>query len=303
MQVKELISEYGKHLQQAIGVSESTRHQYIHYVQRFLNEKFTDVFQDKPINLQPSELIQYVIKQREHHHVPVLKSMLTALRSFLRYLQLKGLCEARLVNAIPSLPAWKLAGIPNYLTKEQLDKFLTSSDCETPTERRDYAIALCLARLGLRRKEVACLTLDDIDWRSGILRITSSKSRRFSSLPLPEDLGKAIVSYLRDGRPPTEERRVFVCHRHRVGAPLQSAAIGTIIRRRFKRTGMEVSSRGTHILRHTVASHMVQKGVTIKEVADLLRHRSLDTTVIYTKVNLPMLLEVALPWPKEGEIT
>ncbi|MCK4600541.1 tyrosine-type recombinase/integrase [Candidatus Bipolaricaulota bacterium] len=303
MQVKELISEYGKHLQQAIGVSESTRHQYIHYVQRFLSEKFTDVFQDKPINLQPSELIQYVIKQREHHHVPVLKSMLTALRSFLRYLQMKGLCEARLVNAIPSLPAWKLAGIPNYLTKEQLDKFLTSSDCETPTGRRDYAIALCLARLGLRRKEVACLTLDDIDWRSGILRITSSKSRRFSSLPLPEDLGKAIVSYLRDGRPPTEERRVFVCHRHRIGQPLQSAAIGTIIRRRFKRTGMEVSSRGTHILRHTVASHMVQKGVTIKEVADLLRHRSLDTTVIYTKINLPMLLEVALPWPKEGEIT
>jgi len=302
MQVKKIINEYDKHLQQAIGVSESTRHQYIHYVQRFLSEAFTDAFQDKLSHLQPGELIRYVIKQRERYNVPVLKSLLTALRSFLRFLQMKGLCGARLVNAVPSLPAWKLSGIPNYLTKEQLDKFLASFDHKTPTGRRDYAIALCLARLGLRRKEVTHITLDDIDWRSGILRITSSKSRRFSSLPLPEDVGKAIVSYLSSGRPPSEERQVFVCHRQRIGAPLQSAAIGTIIRRRFKRTGMKVPSRGTHILRHTVATHMVQQGVSIKEVADFLRHRSLDTTVIYTKVNLPMLLEVALPWPKEGEI-
>jgi len=303
MQGKELVSEYGQYLQQAIGVSESTRHQYIHYVQRFLSETFTDVIPDKLRNLQPGELIQYVIKQREHHNVPVLKSMLTALRSFLRFLQMKGLCGARLVNAVPSLPAWKLSGIPNYLTKEQLRKFLASFDRRSPTGRRDYAIALCLARLGLRRKEVTHLALDDIDWRSGILRITSSKSRRFSSLPLPEDVGKAIVDYLRSGRPPTEERHLFVCHRHRIGRPLQSAAIRNIIRRRFKRTGMKVPSGGTHILRHTVATHMVQQGVSIKEVADFLRHRSLNTTVIYTKVNLPMLLEVTLPWPKVGEIT
>lgn len=301
MPQKGIIIEYEKHLRRTIGVAESTRCRYSRYVQHFLRETGTDVFQDKLSYLQPSELIQYVIKQREHHPLPVLKSMITALRSFLRFLQMKGLCEARLVNAVPSFPVWKLSGVPNYLTKEQLRKFLASFDRKSPTGRRDYAIALCLARLGLRRKEVACLTLDDIDWRAGTLRITSSKSRRFSSLPLPEDVGKAIVSYLRNGRPPSEERWVFVCHHHRVGAPLQSAAIGNIIRRRFKRTGMEVSSRGTHILRHTVASHMVQKGVTIKEVADILRHRSLDTTVIYAKVNLPMLVEVALPWPEEGE--
>jgi len=302
MQVKELISEYDKHLQQARGVSESTRHQYIRYVQRFLSETFTDVFQDKPIHLQPSELIRYVIKQSGHHHVPVFKSLLTALRSFFRYLQMKGLCEAGLVNAVPSLATWKLSRIPNYLTKEQLRKFLTSFDRKTPTGCRDYAIALCLARLGLRGKEVAHLTLDDIDWRSGILRINSSKVRRFSSLPLPKDVGKAVVSYLRNGRPPTAERHLFVCHGNRIGQPLQSDSIRNMIRRRFKQTGMKVPSRGTHILRHTVATHMVQQGVSIKEVADFLRHRSLDTTVIYTKVNLPMLFEVALPWPKEGEI-
>jgi len=303
MQVKEVINEYGQHLQRARGVSESTRHQYIHYVQRFLSESFTDVIQDKLRNLQPGELIQYVIRQREHHHEPVLKSMLTALRSFFRFLQMKGLCKAQLVNAVPSLPAWKLSRIPRYLTKEQLRKFLTSFDRKTPTGRRDYAIALCLARLGLRGKEVAHLTLDDIDWRSGILRITSSKVRRFSSLPLPEDVGKAIVSYLRNGRAPTADRHLFVCHRNRIGQPLQSDAIRNMMRRRFKQTGMKVSSGGTHIFRHTVATHMVQQGVSIKEVADFLRHRSLDTTAIYTKVNLPMLLEVARPWPKEGEIT
>lgn len=153
MQVKELIRAYGEHLQKARGVAESTRHQYIHYVQRFLSETFTDVFPDKLRDLQPSQLIQYVIKQKEHHHEPVLKSMLTALRSFLRYLQMKGLCKVRLVDAVPSLAAWKLSRIPNYLTKEQLRKFLASFDRKTPTGRRDYAIALCLARLGLRGKE------------------------------------------------------------------------------------------------------------------------------------------------------
>ncbi|MDH7514139.1 MAG: site-specific integrase [Clostridiales bacterium] len=216
---------------------------------------------------------------------------------------MKGLCKARLVNAIPSLATWKLSRIPNYLTKEQLRKFLASFDRKMPTGHRDYAIALCLARLGLRGKEVAHLTLDDIDWRSGILRINLSKVRRFSSLPLPEDVGKAIVSYLRNGRPPTAERHLFICHRNRIGKPLQSDAIRNMMRRRFKQTGMKVPSAGTHILRHTVATHMVQQGVSIKEVADFLRHRSLDTTAIYTKVNLPMLFEVALPWPKEGEIT
>jgi len=303
MKVKEAIDEYGEHLQQARGVSESTRHQYIHYVQRFLSETFTDVFPDKLCQLQPSQLIQYVIKQKEHHHEPALKSMLTALRSFLKFLQMKGLCEARLIKAIPSLPAWKLSRIPNYLTKEQLRKFLVSFDRKTRTGRRDYAIALCLARLGLRAKEAAHLALDDIDWRSGTVRITSSKSRRFSSLPLPEDVGKAIVSYLRNGRPLTEDRHLFVCHRLRIGQPLQSDVIRNIIRRRFKQTGMKVPSGGTPILRHTVATHMVQQGVSLKEVADFLRHRSLDTTAIYTKVNLPMLLEVALPWPRGGETT
>ena len=303
MQSKELINAYGQHLQQARGVSENTRHQYIHYVQHFLSETFTDVFPDRLRHLQPSDLIQYVIKQKEHHHEPVLKSMLTALRSFLRYLQMKGLCGAHFVKAVPSLPAWKLSRIPNYLTKAQLRKFLASFDRKTPTGRRDYAIALCLARLGLRAKEVTHLALDDIDWRSGTLRITSSKSRRFSSLPLPGDVGKAIVSYLRNGRPLTEERHLFVCHRLRTGQPLQNDVIRNIIRRRFKQTGMKVSSGGTHILRHTVATHMVQQGVSIKEVADFLRHRSLDTTMIYTKVNLPMLHEVALPWPKGGETT
>ena len=302
MQVKELVSEYGKHLQQARGVAESTRRQYTYYVQRFLGETFADVFPDKLRLLQPSELIQYVIRQREHYNIPVLKSRLTALRSFFRYLQMKGLCDARLAKAVPSIPAWKLSGIPNFLTNEQLNDFLASFNRKSPTGRRDYAIALCLARLGLRRKEVAHLNLDDFNWRSGVVHITTSKSRRFSTMPLSEDVGKAIVDYLRSGRPPTEERRVFICHRHRIGEPLQSAAIGTLIRRRFRRTRIKVPG-GTHILRHTVATRMVQQGVSIKEVADFLRHRSLDTTVIYAKVNLPMLLEVASPWPKVGETT
>lgn len=182
--------------------------------------------------------------------MPVLKSLITALKSFLRFLQIRGLCGPRLVRAVPSIAAWKLSMIPGYLTKEQLDRFLASFDYKSPTGCRDYAIALCLARLGLRKKEVTLLTLDDIDWRSANICITASKSRRFSSFPLPEDVGKAIVDYLRSGRPSTEKCHVFVCHHLRIGEPLNSSAVGAIVRRRFERAGMNVPSRGAHILRH-----------------------------------------------------
>ena len=302
MQVKKLIDDYGKYLKQTVGVSESTRHQYLRYVKHFLGETFKDTIGDNLGNLKPYELIQHIMKQREHHNVPVIKSLLNALRSFLKFLQIKGLCSPRLVSAVPSIASWKLSKIPGYLTKEQLDKFLASFNRKSPIGRRDYVIALCLARLGLRRKEVTQLTLDDIDWRSGNICITVSKSRRFSSFPLPENVGKAIVDYLRNGRPLTEKRHVFVCHLHRIGEPLSGSAIGAIVRRHFERAGMDVPSIGAHIFRHTVATYMTQQGISIKEVADFLGHRSLDSTVIYTKVNLPMLVEVALPWPEEEDL-
>ena len=301
MKVKKLIYEYVWYLKQTAGVSESTRRQYLRYTNHFLSEGLKNTIEDKLCNIKPEDLIQYVINQKKHHNMPVLKSMVRALRSFLKFLQLRGLCEAKLVKAVPTIASWKLSGIPDYLTKEQLEEFLASFDKKSAVGRRDYAIALCLARLGLRREEAAKITLDDIDWRSGNICITLSKSRRFSTFPLPQDVGKAITEYLLNGRPYTESRHVFVCHRLHIGKPLNSSAVGAVICRRFKRQGTNTPPKSAHILRHTVATLMVNNGISIKEIADFLGHKSLSSTTIYTKVNLTMLSEVALPWPEGGD--
>lgn len=301
MKVKKLIYEYDWYLKQTAGVSENTRRQYLRYVNHFLSEGLKNNVTDKLCNLKPGDLIHYVIKQKEHHNIPVLKALTRALRSFLKFLQMKGLCDPKLADAVPSVAAWKLSSIPDYLTKKQLEGFLASFDRNSAVGRRNYAIALCLARLGLRSKEVAQLTLDDINWYSGNICITSSKSRRLFSLPLPEDVGKAICEYLLNGRPSTERRHIFVCHLLHKGEPLSGSAVGVIISRQFKRAGMSEPPKGAHILRHTVATHMVNNGISIKEIADFLGHKSLDSTAIYAKVNLTMLAEAALPWPEGGD--
>ena len=303
MKVKKLIYEYDWYLKQTAGVSENTRRLYLYYVNHFLSEGLNNNNADKLSRLKPKDLIHYVIEQKKHHSIPILKALVTALRSFLKFLQMRGLCCPKLADAVPSIATWKLSRIPDRLTKEQLEEFLASFDRNSAVGRRNYAIALCLARLGLRSSEVAQLTLDDIDWRSGNICVTSSKSRRIYSFPLPEDVGKAITEYLRSGRPPTEKRNIFVCHLLHKGKPLSSSAVGVIIGRQFKRAGMSDPPKGAHILRHTVATHMVNSGISIKEIADFLGHRSLDSTVIYAKVNLTMLAEAALPWPEgDGKI-
>jgi len=300
MKVKKLIYEYDWYLKQTAGVSENTKRQYLRYVNHFLSEGLNNNNADKLSRLKPEDLIHYVIEQKKHHSIPVLKALVTALRSFLKFLQMRGLCDPKLADAVPSIATWKLSSIPDRLTKEQLEEFLASFNKKSATGRRNYAIALCLARLGLRSSEVAQLTLDDIDWRSGNICITSSKSRRLFSLPLPKDVGKAITEYLLSGRPSTENRNIFVCHLLNKGEPLSSSAVGAVIRRQFKRAGINTSPKGAHILRHTVATHMVNNGISIKEIADFLGHRSLGSVAIYAKVNLTMLTEAALPWPEGG---
>jgi len=303
MQTHQIINNFDKYLQDTLGATKNTRRKYILYVKQFLKERFPTISQDELPNIKPSDLMQFILNQRNHYKVPSLKAMSTALRSFFKYLQMKGFCDEKLVNAIPTVPGWKYSRLPKYLMKQQVEKFLASFKCTRAGGLRDYAIALCMVKLGLRRGEVANLTLDDINWRSGTVRIAAGKLRRADKLPLPKDVGKAIVDYLRNGRPHTEQRQIFVRHHPPVGELLKESAVGAAIRRGFKRSGLNIPSNGTPILRHTVATHMVQNGVSIKEVADILRHRDIDSTVIYAKVNLPMLFEVALPWPKEGGIS
>lgn len=297
MESNTIMRDYERFLLRVSGVKYTTKRLYMRYVRRFLDDRIADFSTEQLSDLAPVDVIQFIMEWKRVYNVPTLKAMTTALRSFFRFLALSGLCDERLVRAVPAVADWKLSHLPKYLTREQLDALLSSFDRERAKGLRDYAVALCLARLGLRRSEVANLTLDDIEWHSGIIRIPEGKVRQASELPLPKDVGEAIVAYLQSGRPVTSERRIFVRHRRPVGSAIGGGAIGSIIHYGLKRAGLELPSYGAHILRHTVATHMIQQGVSIKEIADILRHKSIDTTVIYTKVNVPMLAEVAMPWP------
>jgi integrase len=192
---------------------------------------------------------------------------------------------------------WKLATLPTYLSAAQVRKALDGCDRETVMGRRDYAILLLLAKLGLRADEVATLTLDDIDWRASEI-LVRAKGRQRARMPIPPDVGAAIVAYLRNGRPKSSCRRLFV----RTLAPhvgfASGSAITMIAKVTLDRVGIEgCAHRGAHIFRHSLATELLRSGATLSEIGQLLRHESHDTTRIYAKVDIDALRTLSLPWP------
>ncbi len=202
-----------------------------------------------------------------------------------------------LIDSIPRAAQWSKARLPQHLTEEQEERFLRAPDRSRPTGRRDYAMFLMMCRLGLRVSEVADLTLGDIDWRQGTVSVHMAKSRRIHTLPLPSAVGDAVVAYLHDGRPGSRDRHVFLRHRPPVGRGVSRGLIRGAARRAYQSAGLASSWTGTHRLRHTAAVRMVQGHASIKQIADVLGHRCVDTTAIYAKVDIEALREVALPWP------
>jgi integrase len=178
-----------------------------------------------------------------------------------------------------------------------VEAFLVAFDCADPVGLRDYAIARCLLDLGLRGHEVTYLTLESVDWRSATLTISGTKSKRVQQLPLPVSAGEAIARYLRQARPQIEHRALFVRHRAPIGKPLSVPAIRNAMNRAFVRCGLRDRFCNTHVLRRTTATRLQRAGASVKEIADLLRHRSLDTASTYARVDLEGLRAVALPWP------
>lgn len=226
-----------------------------------------------------------------------LRVVCISLRSYFRFRALRGEPVAALIAALPSIPAWKQATLPKALSEAQLGAFLTAFDRSDPVGLRDYAIARCLVDLGLRGHEVAHLTLDALDWRAGVLTLSGTKSKRVQQMPLPVPTGEAIARYLRQGRPQTTNRALFVRHRAPADKPLSVAAIRNAMNRAFVRCGLRDQFCNTHVLRHTMAIRLQRSGASVKEIADLLRHQSLDTASTYARVDLEGLRAVALPWP------
>jgi integrase len=250
--------------------------------------------------LRPPDIDGFVRAMTGRYSPHSMKSVRTALRSFSRFLRIEGLCDERLEVAIPTAPpSWRRATLPRGLSDDQLPTVLASFDNSAPCGRRDRAMVLCLSTLGLRPGGVAALELEDFAWRRGIVRLRPRKTRRGTTLPLPRDAGRAIVDYLRQERPQSSDRRVFLQHLgRRRGVPISSGVVSAAVYRALKRTGTEAPIAGAYVFRHTVASRMVRKGTSLKEIADFLGHRCLDTTTIYAKIDVPALREVALPWPE-----
>jgi integrase/recombinase XerD len=288
---------YEDYLLQNRGLKNGTVVWHLMYVGGFL--EFAGVRSVRDLQrLSVAHVRGFMALRAEHYTRGALKNVAKALRSFFRFLHVeRELDSAGLVAAVPAIAEYKLAGLPKYLSEEQLERVLVSFDLSTPIGLRDRAIARCLADLGLRSIEVAALTIDAINWSSGTIHICATKGGRGSELPLPESVGRAIVAYLKHGRPRSSTRRVFVRHRGPVGDPLQPGSIGAVVKRAFRRTGVSVARNGAHALRHTTATRLLRAGAKMKDVADILRHRSIDTTAIYAKVDLARLQEVALPWP------
>ncbi|WP_429445608.1 tyrosine-type recombinase/integrase [Paraburkholderia sp. WC7.3g] len=202
-----------------------------------------------------------------------------------------------LIAAVPGVAGWRLAALPETLSDTQVGQFLNSFGRDTASSLRDYAMARCLADLGLRAAEVVQIQLDDLNWREGTLQIHRTKSRRAYAVPLPEPTGRAIADYIRLARKATTtSRAVFVRHCAPVDVPLGTGRVHQAVHAAYVRCGWTDRS-GTHLLRHSVARRLLQSGSSLKEVADILRHQSIDTTAIYTKIDLRSLEGVALPWP------
>jgi len=293
------IQHFDDYLRNVSGLQEATRTYRRRYVREFLQEFFPQGVIDLS-RLVPKDIAVYLSKRAARLKPASAKVLASSLRSYLRFLRLHGECEEALIRAVPAPASWRMASLPRVLTDEEVASLLAAFDCRTATGSRDYAITRCLTDLGLRAEEVARLRLEDIDWRKATVRIIGSKSRRDDELPLTNLVGRALASYLRRRRADQPERQLFLRVRPPVAKAITRATVANVILRAAARAGMASIVTGTRILRHTTATRMLNHGASIKEIADVLRHRSLDTTAIYTKVDLPHLAAVAMPWPKEG---
>lgn len=226
------------------------------------------------------------------------KLVITTVRMFLRYLAVHNLCDPALVDALPTIAHWKRASCPAYLSKEDVEKLIVACDSVTAEGARDRAVILLLVRLGLRAGDIVHLRWGDIDWDHGTLLVTG-KGRRQCRLPLPQDAGDAILNYMEHGRPGGRDEHVFL----RVNAPFVplagSSAVSSLVNRAARRAGLSASRIGAHILRHTAATLMLRQGMSLQTIGGILRHQSCDTTVLYAKVDVEMLSEIAQPWPGE----
>lgn len=286
---------YEQYLREARALARATVVNYLPFVHRFLKDHFGDG-RVTLSRLRAEDVVGFVQREAPRLSRKRAKLMTTALRSFLRYVRYRGETSLDLAAAVPVVPNWSMSSIPRAIPADQVRQLLASIDRGTTTGRRDYAILLLLARLGLRASEVAFLELDDIDWNMGRLTVRGKSGQR-NDLPLPAEVGRAIAVYLRRGRPSSTSRRVFL----RARAPIRGfrgpIAVCSVVRHALQRAGIKAPNCGAHQFRHGLATEMLRGGASLDEIGELLGHRHPQTTKIYTHVDVQALRSLALPWP------
>lgn len=286
---------YREHLRDVRGLAEGSFRNLTRIAGRLLHKKFAK----RSINiaeLRAEDVRRFLANQLDARPSPSSASQLTsALRSYFRYRTICGDQVGKLIAVISNPVHWKLASLPRALKPEETERLLNSFTADLRFSKRGYAIVRCALDMGLRAGEIAHLMLSDIDWRAGTVMLRGTKSLRQDILPLPMETGQALADYLQHERPATQNPAIFVRQKEGRDYPITSTAIQKVIKRACCRVGLLHSS--AHALRHTLACRLVGNGSSLKEVADLLRHRSLNTTLIYAKLDTPKLSAVALPWP------
>jgi site-specific recombinase XerD len=291
------VQRFEEHLHHVRGLSARTVELYAAFAQRFMDAQF-GVAQVELRNLAAADVIAFVQIEAQRLSPPRAKLLTTALRSFLCHAQLCGDVDAGIVAAVPTVSSWSVAPqLPRAISAEHARAALQACDLRTAVGRRDRAVLLLLARLGLRSGEVAALTLDDIDWAGGVLRVRG-KGAREALLPLPVDVGQAVAAYLQNGRPAADDRRVFLRSRAPIrGFGNDAVAIGSIVMHALERAGVDAPRKGAHQFRHALAVRMLGNGASLPEIGEVLRHRSPQTTALYARVDLVALRELAARWP------
>ena len=292
--VPTLVTGFCDWMREHRGVAESTLANYVPLVADFVAALGEDTS-----TYDAGAVRAFIFARANQHGRSRAKSIVNAVRMFLRFLAAYGHCSGELIAAVPRIAHWKLSALPRYISAEAIEQLIATCDPPTTAGARDRAIILLLARLGLRAGDVRDLRLADIDWSQGRLRVVG-KGRCETWLPLPQAAGDALLHYLAHFRPQIDDEHVFL----RIHAPLgplpSSGPISKLVRRTIQRAGIETPSLGAHMLRHSAATEWLRQGSSLELIGAVLRHRCIESTAHYAKVDVAMLRSVAQPWPVNG---
>lgn len=286
-----LLAEYERWIRQHRGLRELTLTTYRRPIAALLDE-----LGHEPVDFTAGAIREFVLERAPGRGPQRMRVIAAAVRSFLRFLGITGRVPVGLERSVPHFPGWKLTALPGYLMQEDVEKVIEAADVGGARGLRNRAMLLLLSRLGLRSSELAELDISCFDWERGQLAISGKGGRRHW-LPLPQEVGDAVLEYLRKGRPRHPSTRVFLCSTPPI-RPLTRYAVKGLVRLALQRTSVSSPSRGAHILRHSLASSMLRRGLSLASVGAILRHRDPSTTLVYAKVDIGLLSTIAQPWPE-----